>query len=62
MEEPTLPESEVVVTEESRNTNPRTGEMAPDFTLPDSNGIMVNLVDSLNDNQMVVLVFYHEYT
>jgi cytochrome oxidase Cu insertion factor (SCO1/SenC/PrrC family) len=40
---------------------PRTGDIAPDFTLPDSDGIMVNLSDELNDNRMVILVFYFAY-
>ncbi len=36
-------------------------EMAPDFTLPDSNGNMVNLADELQENEQVVLVFYFGY-
>ena len=56
-EEPT---AESVVTEEPETTGPRTGDIAPDFTLPDSNGNMVHLADELNDNRMVVLVFYHD--
>jgi cytochrome oxidase Cu insertion factor (SCO1/SenC/PrrC family) len=39
----------------------RAGDMAPDFTLPDSNGNMVSLADELQDNQMVVLVFYNSH-
>ena len=38
-----------------------TGDVAPDFTLPDSEGNMVNLADQLQDNQQVVLVFYSDY-
>ncbi len=38
-----------------------TGDVAPDFTLPDSEGNMVNLVDQLKDNQYIVLVFYSDY-
>jgi hypothetical protein len=57
-EEPT---AESVVTEEPETTGPRTGDIAPDFTLPDSNGNMVRLADELNDNRMVVLVFYASY-
>jgi cytochrome oxidase Cu insertion factor (SCO1/SenC/PrrC family) len=39
-----------------------TGDTAPDFTLEDSNGNMVHLTDKLLDNQLVILVFYHNYT
>jgi cytoskeletal protein RodZ len=66
-EEPTVesvdtaePTAEIVVTEEPKTNGPRTGEIAPDFTLPDSNGDLVHLADELNDNRMVVLVFYHD--
>jgi hypothetical protein len=38
-----------------------TGDVAPDFTLPDSEGNMVNLANQLQDNQYVVLVFYSDY-
>ena len=55
--EPTV---ESVVTDKPKTTGPRTGDIAPDFTLPDSNGNMVHLADELNDNRMVVLVFYHD--
>ena len=58
-EEPKPTES--VVTEEPKTTGPRTGDIAPVFTLPDSNGNMVHLADELNDNRMVILVFYHAY-
>ena len=51
--------TESAVTEEPKTTGPRTGDIAPDFTLPDSNGDMVHLADELNDNRMVILVFYH---
>ena len=57
-EEPT---AESVVTEEPETTGPRSGDIAPDFTLPDSNGNMVRLADELDDNRMVILVFYHAY-
>ena len=40
----------------------RAGDMAPDFTLPDSNGNIVQLADQLQMNEMVGLVFYHTYT
>ena len=39
-----------------------TGDVAPDFTLPDGEGNMVSLTDKLQDNQQVVLVFYSDYT
>ena len=55
------PTAESVITEEPKTTGPRTGEIAPDFTLPDNNGDMVHLADELNDNRMVILVFYHAY-
>ena len=38
-----------------------TGDVAPDFILPDSNGNMVRLADQLLDNRLVILVFYHAY-
>ena len=57
--EPTPTES--VATEESIAIGPRSGDIAPDFTLPDSEGNMVNLADELGENQSVVLVFYFEY-
>ena len=37
------------------------GDMAPDFTLPDGNGNMVQLANQLQDNQLVVLVFYNSH-
>ncbi len=52
---------ESVDTEEPKATGPRTVEIAPGFTLPDSNGNMVHLADELNDNRMVILVFYHAH-
>lgn len=52
---------EVVSTEETKATSPRTGDIAPDFSLPDSNGEVVNLADVLKNNQSAVLVFYLEY-
>jgi hypothetical protein len=57
-EEPTV---ESVITEEPENSGPRTGDIAPDFTLPNSNGNMVHLADELNDYRIVVLVFYNAY-
>jgi cytochrome oxidase Cu insertion factor (SCO1/SenC/PrrC family) len=53
--------AEIVVAEEPKITGPRTGEIAPDFTLPDSNGDMVHLADELNDNRIVILVFYYAH-
>jgi hypothetical protein len=52
---------EVVSTEETKATGPRTGDIAPDFSLPDSNGEVVHLAKVLKNNQSVVLVFYLEY-
>jgi peroxiredoxin len=43
------------------NESPRTGDIAPDFTLSDTNGNMVSLVDELGENEQVVLVFYYTY-
>jgi ABC-type transport system substrate-binding protein len=48
-------------TEEPTIIPPRTGDLAPDFTLPDSNGSMVRLADELLYNRQVILVFYHAY-
>lgn len=53
---------EAVAVEESATDGPRTGDAAPDFTLPDSNGNMVRLADEVQDSQMVVLVFYEVHT
>ena len=53
--------TESVATEKPTASGPRTGDIAPDFTLPDSNGDMLHLADTLNDNRMVVLVFYNSY-
>jgi len=58
-EEPKPAES--VVTEAPTTTGPRTGDKAPDFTLPDHNGNLMYLADQLQDNLSVVLVFYHAY-
>lgn len=55
------PTAESVITEEPENSGPRTGDIAPDFTLPNSNGNMVHLADELNDYRIVVLVFYNAY-
>jgi hypothetical protein len=49
---------ETVAIEEFATDGPHTGDVAPDFALPDSNGNIVRLSDELQDNQMVVLVFY----
>jgi peroxiredoxin Q/BCP len=54
--------TEIVVTEESKSTGPRTGDVAPDFILHDGDGNMVHLADELKDNRTVVLVFYYAYT
>ena len=42
-------------------SGPRTGELAPAFTLPDHNGSPVHLADELQENQVVALVFYNSY-
>ena len=42
-------------------SGPRTGELAPDFTLPDHTGSPVHLADELQENQVVALVFYFSY-
>jgi cytochrome oxidase Cu insertion factor (SCO1/SenC/PrrC family) len=46
---------------EPTSSGPRTGELAPDFTLNDHNGSPVHLADELQENQEVVLVFYSGY-
>jgi cytochrome oxidase Cu insertion factor (SCO1/SenC/PrrC family) len=48
--------------EEPADDGPRVGDVAPDFTLPDSSGNMVHLADDLEEYQSVVLVFYHHHT
>ncbi|MFN2104067.1 MAG: peroxiredoxin family protein [Candidatus Promineifilaceae bacterium] len=37
-------------------------EKAPDFTLPDDEGNMVSLAETLQENEYVALVFYHSHT
>ena len=56
-EQPAATEEETVPTDSV--TPNSTAEIAADFTLPDSNGNMVNLVDELQENEQVVLVFYY---
>jgi cytochrome oxidase Cu insertion factor (SCO1/SenC/PrrC family) len=56
-----IPTEETVDIEETNTDSPRTGDVAPDFTLPDSNGNMVHLADELKDSRMVILVFYHAH-
>ena len=53
---------EEIATEESAIDPLGTGDLAPDFTLPDSNGNTVNLADSLLDNRLTILVFYFSHT
>jgi cytochrome oxidase Cu insertion factor (SCO1/SenC/PrrC family) len=48
--------------EEPAVDGPRVGDVAPDFTLPDSTGNIVHFADELQENQVVVLVFYHHHT
>ena len=59
--EPPTP-TEEIATEEPAIDPLGTGDLAPDFTLPDSNGNMVNLADNLLDNRLVILVFYFSHT
>ena len=62
--EPTIAPTEaptVAPTETAIIAGPRTGEAAPGFTLPDSNGNIVRLADELRDNRFVVLVFFHSH-
>jgi peroxiredoxin len=54
-EEPT---AENVTMEEPENSGLPVGETAPDFTLSDGDGNMVNLAEELQDNEQVVIVFY----
>jgi peroxiredoxin len=54
-EEPT---AESVAMEEPDMTGLPVGETAPDFTLSDGDGNMVNLEEALQENEQVVLVFY----
>ena len=51
-----------IETEEPATDSPRVGDVAPDFTLPDSTGTMVRLADELQENKVVVLVFYFSHT
>lgn len=53
--------TEVGSTEEAVTDGPRSGDIAPDFTLPDGNGEVVHLAEVLKNNRSVVLVFYLEY-
>ena len=50
--------AENVVMEEPEISGLPVGEIAPDFTLPDSDGNMVNLEEELQGNEQVVIVFY----
>lgn len=54
-EEPT---AESVTMEEPEISGLPVGETAPDFTLSDGDGNMVNLEEELQENEQVVLVFY----
>lgn len=55
-EQPAEVEEETVQTDSTSRKSPL--KMAADFTLPDSNGNMVNLAETLQENEQVVLVFY----
>ena len=59
--QPVEPAATPVSEETQPEEGPRTGDIAPDFTLPDSKGNMVHLADELNDNRLVILVFYFSY-
>ena len=52
---------EETATEEPLREPLSTGERAPDFTLPDSEGNDVRLADELSENQLVILVFYRAF-
>jgi peroxiredoxin len=54
-EEPT---ADSVAKEEPEITGLPIGEIAPDFTLSDGDGNMVNLAEELQENEQVVIVFY----
>jgi cytochrome oxidase Cu insertion factor (SCO1/SenC/PrrC family) len=41
---------------------PQPGDVAPDFTLPDSKGNQIHLTEELKSNRVVVLVFYQGAT
>ena len=56
------PAAEDVAIEELPTEPLRSGDAAPDFTLPDGDGNLVSLADHLLNNQLVVLVFYEEFT
>lgn len=50
-------------TEAPVSAGPRTGDTAPDFSLPDHTGEMVHLADEIKmAHRAVVLVFYFDYT
>jgi cytochrome oxidase Cu insertion factor (SCO1/SenC/PrrC family) len=57
-----LKPAEIAVSGGGKTTGPTTGDIAPDFTLPDGSGNMVHLADELQDHRMVILVYYHAYT
>lgn len=62
-EEPLIPTpTEEIATEEPAIDPLGTGDLAPDFTLPDSNGNLVSLANSLVDNRLTILVFYFSHT
>lgn len=57
IEEPEPAETEVDV--EISRTSPLIGEVVPDFNLPDGDGNMVSLGSALQENELVVVVFYY---
>jgi peroxiredoxin len=52
------PTDDSVVETPSSFPSPLTGQIAPDFTITDEKGNTVNLIEQLQDNEHVVLVFY----
>lgn len=56
------PSAEDTAIEELPTEPLSSGDAAPDFTLPDGDGNLVSLADHLLNNQLVVLVFYEEFT
>jgi cytochrome oxidase Cu insertion factor (SCO1/SenC/PrrC family) len=62
LEVPTATSAGDIETEERAVDGPQVGDLAPDFTLPDSAGNIVSLADELEENKVVVLVFYHHHT
>jgi hypothetical protein len=60
-EAPAVTATEPPAAEQPATDSPLTGDIAPDFALPDSNGNDLMLSDELKNNQTVVLVFYNAH-